>query len=196
MLEIETLETGIVRAAALVVNDGQRIMLSGESGSGKSVFLRALADLLPWQGELRLDGQSVHELPAHQWRRRVMLLEAESAWWAERIIDHFPENAIPDLVKLGLEQNLLDRPPSRVSSGQRQRLALLRALAREPRVLLLDEPTANLDPENTNKLEAMLRRWSEAGGMLIMTSHDAGQRQRLGSHFWHVNNAQVGVLAS
>lgn len=191
VFEIVSLHTDAVVAESLKVPPGQRVVLSGDSGSGKTMFLRALADLIPWQGEMRLDNQSVHDMMAHQWRGRVMFLEADSAWWAERVIDHFPDSLAPPLLDLNLDPALLESAPARISSGQRQRMALLRALARRPRVLLLDEPSANLDETNTARLEARLLEWSREGGILIMTSHEARQRQRMGTRFWHVADRQV-----
>ena len=190
-LDIIQVETAVVRAANLSVRAGERVRLAGASGSGKSVFLRALADLLPWRGELRLDGEAVDDMPAHVWRGRVMYLEADSAWWADRVRAHFPTDIDLPLAKADLDPALLDADPERISSGQRQRLALLRALAREPKVLLLDEPTANLDSDNAARLEKMLLDWSTDGGILLMTSHDAAQRDRLGTRHWRVAAGQV-----
>ena len=190
-LDIVDVQTPVVRAEALSIRDGERVMLAGASGSGKSVFLRALADLLPWQGDIRLDQESVHAMPAHQWRGQVMYLEADSAWWADQVRDHFPADANPPLADADLDPALLDASPERISSGQRQRLALLRALVRRPKVLLLDEPTANLDPDNAARLEKMLLDWSADGGILLMTSHDLAQRERLGTRHWLVADGRV-----
>ncbi len=188
LLDIRQLRVGRVSAAGLGAGTGERVLLAGPSGSGKSLFFRALADLIPWEGEVRLDGTSVHEQPAHQWRRRVMLVEADSAWWADQVRDHFPPDSDPPLEALGLSTALLDAAPGRISSGQRQRLAVLRALARAPAVLMLDEPTANLDETSTARLESLLRDWTARGGLLLMTSHEPAQQRRLATRFWQVGD--------
>lgn len=191
MLQISRISTAVVTARDLEAHAGERVMLSGPSGSGKSMFLRALADLVPCDGEVHLNGEAMAAMPAHAWRARIMLVEADSAWWAETVRDHFPPDAEPPLETLALEPGLLDASPLEISSGQRQRLAVLRALAREPRVLMLDEPTANLDEHTTAALEGLLLRWTATGGLLLMTSHEAAQRRRLGTRFWQVEDGEV-----
>lgn len=191
MFHIEQLQHPVIRASDLRIGPGERVALSGSSGTGKSVCLRCLADLLPCEASLTLDGQHHRDMPAHVWRRQVMYMPAEPAWWSNRVADHFPEQLRLPFSRLGLSEDLLEQDPLRLSSGQRQRLALLRTLAREPRVLLLDEPTANLDDDNARKVEALLEEWSSAGGMLLFTSHDARQRKRLAGKLWRILDHEV-----
>jgi len=80
--------------------------------------------------------------------------------------------------RIGLE-NALDRPAPRLSGGERQKLALGRALIRSPQVLFLDEPCANLDGRSTREIEALLQEAQTAGTRIIMTTHDLGQARRL-----------------
>ncbi|MCL4163023.1 UNVERIFIED_CONTAM: hypothetical protein GTU68_025691 [Idotea baltica] len=82
--------------------------------------------------------------------------------------------------RIGLE-GALDRPASRLSGGERQKLALGRALIRNPKVLFLDEPCANLDGQSTREIEALLLAASRSGTRIIMTTHDLGQARRLAS---------------
>jgi len=84
------------------------------------------------------------------------------------------------LAEVGLE-GLGDRPARRLSGGEQQRLALARALARDPEVLFLDEPTASLDPASTKAVEDIVARIAEAGVKIVMTTHDLGQARRLAS---------------
>jgi len=162
---------------------GEQISLTGASGAGKTRLLRALADLDAWQGEVLLDGHPPVSVAAHLWRRRVMYLPAESHWWRQQVGEHF--TAAPDaatLAALDLADDVLSWPITRLSSGEKQRLALLRALALEPAVLLLDEPTAHLDDERTMKVEAMVRRHCEARGMMaVWVAHDQAQVRRVGA---------------
>lgn len=191
LLDIRALEHPVIAAANLSVAAGERICLSAPSGAGKSVFLQCLADLLPHTGEVLFEGQSRAGIVAHQWRRLVCYVAAESAWWAPRVIDHFPDQCAPPLSQLQLDNSLLERAPAQLSSGQRQRLSLLRALARQPRVLMLDEPTANLDENNTDAVEALLQAWSEDGNALIFTSHNVQQQMRLATRRWVIRHGQV-----
>jgi ABC-type multidrug transport system ATPase subunit len=155
----------------------------GPSGAGKSLFLRAIADLDPALGEVSLDGRSRASMPAPQWRRQVALVPTESGWWADIVHQHFTDTdrLRPLLDQVGLPADAFDWPVGRLSSGERQRLALLRALQSEPRVLLLDEPTSALDRETTLRVEALLRQQLEAGRAILLATHDLEQANRLAS---------------
>jgi phosphate-transporting ATPase len=120
-------------------------------------------------------------MPAPAWRRKVCYLATESGWWAERVADHFAGwEAIADrLDALGLPAECRDWPISRLSTGERQRLALLRTLAVGPMVLLLDEPTGALDPEATAAVEALVAKLYQEGVGVIWVTHDPEQAERL-----------------
>lgn len=164
----------------LAVKPGQCIGITGPSGAGKTLLLRALADLDPHDGQVWLGDEASTDMPAPQWRRQVGLLPAESAWWHDTVGPHLPGVPEPALVDLGFDLRVLDWQVSRLSSGERQRLALLRLLGHRPRVLLLDEPTANLDSQNTARVEALLGRYqSDRPAAIIWVSHDLDQLQRL-----------------
>jgi ABC-type iron transport system FetAB ATPase subunit len=168
-----------LKAVRLTLNPGQCVGLTGASGSGKSLFLRALADLDPHAGGLFLDGVAAEQIPAPQWRRRVGLLPAESAWWHDTVGPHFKTSPQPWLGELGFDADVMDWQVSRLSSGERQRLALLRLLVQNPRVLLLDEPTANLDRRNSRCVESLLSRYRRQNAvMMVWVSHDPEQLRR------------------
>lgn len=159
---------------------GERVFLSGPSGSGKSLLLRAIADLDPHSGEVWLDGTRRSALPAPEWRRRVALLPAEAHWWADRVGDHLPAGVEPLLADLGFGPETLGWAVSRLSTGERQRLALARVLANRPEALLLDEATANLDPPNRERVEALVEAYrAEHAAAVLWVSHDPEQRGRL-----------------
>ncbi|MGY8961647.1 MAG: ABC transporter ATP-binding protein, partial [Alphaproteobacteria bacterium] len=163
------------------IGAGECLVVSGPSGSGKTLFLRALADLDPNSGRVTLDNQARGAIPAPQWRRRVVYVPAEPGWWADICADHFPDwdAAKPILDALLLSQDLGAAPIARLSTGERQRLALARALMLAPSALLLDEPTGALDPAATAAVETLLRARLESGMCLIVTTHDAAQATRL-----------------
>ncbi len=163
------------------LGSGECITLSGPSGSGKTLLLRALADLDPHQGEVRLDDQPQNRIPAPEWRRQVGLLPTESHWWHESIGPHIPAIDGTILHNLGFEDKCLEWQVSRLSSGERQRLALARLLSNQPKVLLLDEPTANLDAENAQRVEQVIQQYrQDSGCSVIWVSHTLEQRQRVG----------------
>ena len=163
----------------LEVPQGQCVGLHGPSGSGKSLMLRAIADLIPHGGRVWLDGTSCDNVPGHQWRRWVGLLPAEAAWWFDSVGEHFGEVPGAWLQALGLGPEVFTWQVRRLSSGERQRLALLRLLANSPRVLLLDEPTANLDAENTLRVERLIDDYRRRHQPIVFwVSHDPAQLRR------------------
>ncbi len=185
---------------SLHLHPGECVSLSGASGSGKSLLLRAIADLDPHSGALLLDGENSQQMPAHLWRRKIALLPAESHWWLERVEQHFapttPVALPPLLAALNLPLDILHWPVARLSSGERQRLGLVRALAQQPSVLLLDEPTANLDPDNAQKVEQLLCNHRQQQIALLWVSHDAAQRQRVAQRHLLLHEGNLHSLSA
>lgn len=165
----------------LSVSEGECVAISGPSGAGKSLLLRAIADLDPNQGEVRLNGTAREAIPAPEWRRRVVYVAAESGWWAGNVGAHFADRgAAADLLsEMALPPDALTWPVARLSTGERQRLALARAFELEPRALLLDEPTSGLDPEAASKVEDLLRRHLAQGAVIVLVTHDRDQANRI-----------------
>lgn len=179
-LNVEALRCDGLGPIDLTVAAGECVCLSGPSGAGKTRLLRAIADLDPHAGAVSLDGVDATRMAAPAWRRAVALLPADSRWWGERVAEHFPRGAQPDPAQVGLPQDALHWSVERLSSGERQRLALLRVLANQPKVLLLDEPTANLDAANSERIEALIAEYkSTHAAAVIWVSHDAQQIARV-----------------
>lgn len=159
---------------------GECVGVRGPSGGGKTMFLRMLADLDPHAGDVFLDGNEQHTVPPCKWRRSVTLVPAESRWWDERVGAHFEAGRVPDPSSLGFDEDPSNWTVERLSSGERQRLALARALELDPRVLLLDEPTANLDEANAARVEHLISNWRrQAGRAVVWVSHDHEQLARV-----------------
>ena len=176
----------------LRVELGQCVGLSGESGSGKSLLLRAIADLDEHQGQLSLDNLSCQAIPANDWRRQVALLPAESQWWFDTVGEHFTEMDEQLLKKLGFPEDVKSWSIRRMSSGEKQRLALLRVLQNHPRVLLLDEPTANLDKRNTAIFEQVVADYLEQNqACAFWVSHDHRQLERVADIQYELKNGQL-----
>ena len=178
MLRVEHLKIGSLPALTFEVADGECLAIEGPSGSGKTRLLRAIADLDPAPGQIFADGTERSEMAAYVWRKTVRYAAAEPGWWTDTARQTFPaQPAGPARVlrllrTVGLEDEVLDRSLALLSTGERQRLALVRALIDEPRVLLLDEPTGALDVAAAALVEELIRFQTLAGRTVLLASHD------------------------
>ena len=152
--------------------------LKGVSGVGKTRLLRVLADIDPSSGRVALDGRAREDYKPYEWRRLVAMIPAESRWWHPLVGDHLPlqsdrRRADELLRSCGFEPDVLGWDVSRLSTGEKQRLSLVRALIRDPQVLLLDEVGSGLDSDNTVLLEALVQEYLEGNGAAaIWVSHN------------------------
>lgn len=191
-LRLDGLHPELLGPLELTLQAGECVALHGPSGSGKTLLLRAIADLDPNAGEAWLDDQARGAMPATAWRRRVGYLPAESHWWTDRVAAHAPEWDPELLERLGFGPEALSWSVARLSSGERQRLALARLLGRRPEALLLDEPSANLDRDNTRRLEAVISDYRrDRGAPVLWVSHDRQQRARVATRCLRI---QAGAL--
>ena len=178
---------------SFTVESGECLALCGPSGAGKSLLLRAVADLDPNEGRASLDGESREDMPAPDWRRRVAYLAAEPGWWADTVAEHFVDwpAARPLVETLGLPADCGDWPIARLSTGEKQRLALVRCLLMEPRALLLDEPTSGLDPDAVERVEALIRARQKAGVAVLWVTHDRAQAERVARRWLEIDNGAL-----
>ncbi len=168
--------------------------LSGASGSGKSLLLRATADLIESTGELCWRELRCIDIPAPQWRQRVGLLPANPVWWFDHVGQHFHGNVTQWLTRLGFEADVLKWEVGRLSSGEKQRLALVRLFDRNPECLLLDEPTANLDDASAERVVAAIRDYLEEAGAIravLLVSHDGALLNQISARQWRMKGHQL-----
>ena len=189
VIDLRTHERG---PYSLCIAPGECVSLRGNSGSGKSLLLRAIADLDPHEGQVLLDDMPVTQFTAPQWRKQVALLPAESQWWQDEVGAHFSTEECPWLEPLGFGAETMHWQVSRLSSGEKQRLALARILMNKPRVLLLDEPTASLDADNVITVEKLIEKYRcDTGAAVLWVSHDAQQATRVGNR--HLQLTTEGI---
>jgi ABC-type iron transport system FetAB ATPase subunit len=174
--------------------------LTGASGIGKTQMLRAIVDTIPHQGVVMLDGVVSTDVTAPEWRKKIALIPADSVWWRDTVGQHFSGDAVAVtggqyLEHLGFGQDVLSWQVSRLSTGERQRLALVRALVRQPSVLLLDEPCSALDASSTTRVEELLVAYKKRQKTaLVWVSHDLDQLHRVATRCCRVHKNSLEEL--
>ncbi|MCX5050667.1 MULTISPECIES: ABC transporter ATP-binding protein [unclassified Streptomyces] len=180
-------------AVDLTIADGDRLVIQGPTGGGKSTLLQMLGGLdRPTSGEVVLDGTDLARLS----EAKLTKVRSENIGFVFQSFNLIPtltaqENVETALVPLGVKVKerreraaealksvglgeRLGHLPSEMSGGQQQRVAIARALAKEPKVLLADEPTGNLDESMRDEImEVLERMWKELGLTFIMVTHDS-----------------------
>ncbi len=197
-LKIENLYFHIIGPLNLSIARSECVGVTGPSGAGKTLFLRAVADIDPCTGKISLHGTESVLAPPPEWRKQAGLLPSESVWWFDTVGEHFPvsqneywkQKDIKCFEALSFETDVLNWKISRLSSGERQRLAILRLIANRPKALLLDEPTANLDAENITRVEKFLETYRlENQAAVIWVSHDIEQLGRVSNRRFLLKNS-------
>lgn len=178
--------TTILDGVLLSLTSGAPTVVIGPNGAGKTTFLRVAMGLIePTRGRVTWGG---HDRPplrqAFVFQRPAMLRRSAAAnlryaLKTAGIARATHEQRIAELLALVGLDGFADRPARKLSGGEQQRLALARALARDPAVLFLDEPTASLDPAATRAVEDVIRTIAARGIKVVMTTHDLGEARRL-----------------
>lgn len=195
----------LIDGLAFDLQPGGRSIVMGPNGAGKSLLLRLLAGLLPpTAGRITFGGQPAGEgvlrRVALVFQRPVVLRRSVEANLRHALkIYGVPRRQrgarIAELLKLGQLEELAERPARVLSGGEQQRLSMVRALAAEPELLLLDEPTASLDPQATAAIEALIGQASAGGVKIVLVTHDRGQAQRLADEVLFIHRGRLAELS-
>lgn len=173
---------------------GERLALVGANGSGKSTLLRVLNGLVqPSAGSVLRDAamrQAMVFQRPHMLRASALANVALGLWIAGEPWRRAKERALGSLARVGLAEAAL-RNATALSTGQQQRLALARAWSLQPDVLLLDEPTASLDPHAKREVETLMAEFADTGMTLVFASHNLGQVKRLATRVAYIEQGRV-----
>lgn len=187
----------IWRGVGFRLEPGRSLAIVGPTGTGKTLLLRCLAALDPLdEGVVELDGRPPEQWGLPAYRSRVVYVQQRPALWEGSVEENLEaifrlavhrsrrydrSRAVDWLEAFGRGPGFLDKTSAELSGGEAQIVALVRALCAEPRVLLLDEPSASMDARATTQAEELVRRWLAEGSRraCIWTSHDARQVERV-----------------
>jgi tungstate transport system ATP-binding protein len=194
----------ILDRLSLTLGSGAPTVLIGPNGAGKTTLLRLAMGLVrPTAGDIRWGGRA-DAAPTRRaivFQRPVMLRRTavgnlRYALAAAGVARGRGRNARADelLALVGLTETA-QRPARKLSGGEQQRLALARALAKEPQVLFLDEPTASLDPATTKAVEDVIRAVAARGIKVVMSTHDLGQARRLAGEIVLLHRGRIVEVA-
>ncbi len=200
----------LIRGVNVSVGFGERLGVLGPSGAGKTVLLRAIALLDPLdEGAIRWNDQDVRGEAVPDYRKRVIYLHQRPALLEGTVEDNLrhpfmlkahrdrafdPRWAEDLLARLGREPGFLAKSSRDLSGGESQLVGLIRALQLDPAVLLLDEPTASLDPAATRAVEGLLDDWlaaDPARRALVWVSHHADQARRMTGRRVHLRAGRL-----
>ncbi len=176
---------------------GRKTVVMGPNGAGKSVMLRLIQGLIePQSGSLEWMEEISEPRSALVFQRPTLLRRTVAA-----NLDHALKvygvgrsarpARIEDLLDLAGLTGLRDQPARRLSGGEQQRLAVVRAMASKPKLLLLDEPTASLDPAATAAIEALVNSADRDGTKIVFVTHDAGQASRIGDEIVFLHRGRI-----
>lgn len=186
----------LVDGLSFSLRNGGITALMGPNGAGKTLTLRLLARLLlPSQGHVKACGLSADEI-AFVFQKPVLLRRSVEAnlFHALKLYGMHKKDRASEavkLLKLSDLEHLSKRSARRLSGGEQQRLAMVRALAAQPKLLLLDEPTASLDPQATASIEQLIKQAAHNGTKVVLVTHDPGQAKRLASDVVFMSNGSA-----
>lgn len=201
----------LLRDVNLRLDPGARLGIVGPSGSGKSLLLRALALLDPLdEGSIDWRGSPAGEKGIAAYRRQIIYLHQRPTLFEGNVEanlrqpfalkiharSRFDEQLVSELLtKVGRQHSFLQKSATDLSGGERQLVALIRAIQLKPSVLLLDEPTASLDADTTHAAEQLLEQWlADPGGehALVQITHDRAQAERVSKQILGLDHGRIG----
>lgn len=188
----------ILNDFSLTIDAGSFVCITGESGCGKSTLLRLMNGLLtPQQGEIEIDGERLQADNLINNRRRMGYILQEGALFPhltvyqnmvyclnlQKVKPEVCQKRVQALLPLvNLEQDVLDKFPDQLSGGQRQRVGIIRGIAHQPNIVLMDEPFSALDPETRESLQALVKSiHQQTQTTFVMVTHSLAEAEKLGT---------------
>jgi len=194
----------ILNGINLTIKKGEIIAMVGPSGSGKSTLLRCLNRLINIdQGSILFYNQNITEIPPIELRRSITLVHQDSTMLPGSVYDNIVygpklqgknDDSIvrQSLKEAGLSEEFSTKTASKLSGGEKKRVALARALALRPQVLLLDEPSAGIDPKKVQTIEKTIIDFSQKRQLTVLwVTHDIEQAKRVSTRIANIKNGKI-----
>ncbi len=203
-------DTLVLKDIDLKVRLGEVMGLLGPSGSGKSTLLRCLNRIIEIDsGEIIYKGKDLKDFVPEELRKEVVLVPQESVMFSGTVFDNVAygpslqgevdkKHILNCINDAGLDLKFKDRDARKLSGGEKRRVALARALALKPEVLLLDEPTSGVDPKRKEKVEKSILRFSKKRDLtVLLVTHDVDQAKRVSDRIANLRDGSIrGVYES
>ncbi len=202
--------TPVLKSIDLDVRLGEVMGLLGPSGSGKSTLLRCLNRIIEADsGDIFYKEKDLKEYPPSELRKEVVLVPQESVMFSGTVFDNVAygpsiegdvnkEHILNCIRDAGLSSDFEEREAEKLSGGEKRRVALARALALEPEVLLLDEPTSGVDPKKKEEVERSILNFSDKRDLtVIWVTHDLDQAKRVSTRIANLRDGRIrGIYGS
>lgn len=193
----------VLDALSLDIRAGAITAVMGANGAGKSLALRVIAGLIePDAGEMSYAGEMRAPRDVSIVFQRPVLLRRSVRGNLRHALKVYGvprrqrTRRVAELLELGRLGLIADNPARALSGGEQQRVAMVRALAARPKLLLLDEPTASLDPQATQAIERLVRKAADDGATVVIVTHDRGQAKRLADDIRFMHRGKMVEKAS
>lgn len=205
--------TKAVRDLNFTVDQGEIFCLIGPSGCGKTTTMKMVNRLIDHtEGQIWINGQPIMSINEHELRRQIGYVLQQIALFPHMTIEE-NVSVVPQLLKwdkkkveervhnlfqlTGLNENLRKKYPGELSGGQQQRVGVMRALAAEQDVILMDEPFSALDPISRDQLQNdLLRLNAELGKTILFVTHDMNEALKLGSRICLMNDGEIVLIGT
>ncbi len=206
----------LVDDVSFSIDEGQWLMLSGANGAGKSTVIKAVSQLIPYSGHIRLDGTDIKRLSSRNIARQMSVLSQSHSvgydFTAGEVVrlgryahkeglftrssgdKRRDEDIIDEAMRMTGVSELKERSVLTLSGGELQRVFLAQVFAQEPRLLIMDEPTNHLDLIYQKQIFSLIRDWLGEGGRAVLSAvHDIGLAKLYGSHALLLNKGMTAA---
>ena len=199
-------KTPVLKDLNFTIPDGQFVVLIGPSGCGKTTTMKMINRLLePDSGTIRIDGQDIHSQDKVELRRHIgyviqqiglfpNMTVAQNICVVPKLLKYDKarcDEIVQEMLQLVHMEQSANKYPSELSGGQQQRIAIARALAMDPDVILFDEPTSALDPEMVGEVLELMKELAHTGITMLVVTHEMGFAREVSNRVIFIDEGRI-----